>query len=67
MVYQWFGDYITYIKKGDVAAAKSILLNNITENTMIYKYCRGLKRDVLNLSEQKIWLSNVLMWICIIR
>lgn len=60
MEYQWFKDYITQIKKGDIAAAKSVLLNNIPKDKMIYKYCRGLNRDISNLFEQKLWLSNVL-------
>lgn len=59
MKYQWFEDYIAQIKKRDIVAAKNILLNNISEKRMIYKYCKGLNRDVSNLFEQKLWLSNV--------
>lgn len=59
MEYKWFKDYIAQIKKSDIEAAKSILINNIPEKTMIYKYCRGLNRDISNLFEQKLWLSNV--------
>lgn len=60
MKYKWFEEYIAQIEKSDIEEAKGILLHNIPEKTMIYKYCRGLNRDVSNLSEQKIWLSNVL-------
>lgn len=59
MKYQWFDDYIEQIKKNDMTAAKNILLNNIPEKTMIYKYCKGLNRDITNLCERKLWLSNV--------
>jgi len=62
MEYQWFEDYITQIEKSDIAAAKSILLYNIPEKSMIYKYCRGLNRDISNLFEQKLWLSNVFVF-----
>lgn len=60
MEYKWFKDYIAQIEKSDIEAAKSVLINNIPEKTMIYKYCRGLNRDISNLFEQKLWLSNVL-------
>lgn len=59
MKYQWFDDYIMQIKKNDVMAAKNILLNNIPEKAMIYKYCKGLNRDITNLCERRLWLSNV--------
>ena len=59
MEYKWFENYITQIGKSDIEAAKSILMSNIPEKTMIYKYCKGLNRDISNLFDQKLWMSNV--------
>ena len=51
-------EYIEYISCNNLEAAQNLLLNNVSKEQMIYKYCRGLERDLDNLKKEKIWLSN---------
>ena len=51
-------EYIEYISCNNLEAAQNLLLNNVSKEQMIYKYCRGVERDLDNLKKEKIWLSN---------
>lgn len=54
----WFSDYKEQILQNNLEEAKNVLLDNISEHQMIYKYCRGLNRDLQSLEKQKLWLSS---------
>lgn len=55
---EWENQYRTLILNGNEKAAKEVLLENISQDTIIYKYCGGLNRDFKTFSENKIWMSN---------
>ena len=56
---KWFTDYISALTKNDINKAKEVILKVVPKNTMIYKYCRGLNRDIKNMQDRKQWMSNV--------
>lgn len=51
-------EYREYLKSNDTDALKKYLLDIVPARTMIYKYCRGLVRDLNTMKQKKIWLSN---------
>lgn len=55
----WFEEYVKCVEKEDITAAKACLLHNISEGMLIYRYCRGLNRDIVNLQMNQQWFSNV--------
>ena len=55
---EWFSDYKEQILLNNVKEAKKVLLDNIDNNQMIYRYSRGLNRDLHNLKNHKLWLSS---------
>lgn len=46
-------EYIEYISCNNLEAAQNLLLNNVPKEQMLYKYCRGLERDLENLKNKK--------------
>lgn len=54
----WFPDYEEQIFSNNAKEAKRVLLDNIDKTQMIYKYCRGLSRDLENIRNEKLWLSS---------
>lgn len=56
---EWFSDYKKYIFLNNLKEAKRVLLDNTDENQMIYRYCRGLNRDLKNLKNHQLWVSSV--------
>ncbi len=55
---KWFSEYEEQIYSNNIEEAKRVLLDNIDKNQMIYRYCRGLNRDLYNLENHKLWLSS---------
>ena len=51
-------EYIEFLKSNDREATKKYLLDTVPEGTVIYKYCRGLVRDLNTMKQKNIWLSN---------
>lgn len=56
---EWFSDYKEQIYLNNIKEAQKVLLDNINKDQMIYKYCRGLNRDLDNLENHKLWMSSV--------
>lgn len=55
---KWFDEYIIQVKEANMDAAKEVLLDSIPNNSIIYKYCKGLNRDLYNLNNRELWMSN---------
>ena len=55
---EWFSAYKEQILLNDVEEAKKVLLDNIDTNQMIYRYSRGLNRDLYNLKNHQLWLRS---------
>lgn len=51
-------EYIEFLKSNDRDATKKYLLDNVPKGIVIYKYCRGLVRDLNTMQQKNIWLSN---------
>lgn len=51
-----FDEYLNAIDNGNIDLTKTILLDNISEEILIYRYCRGLERDLDNLQEKNYGL-----------
>lgn len=55
----WYPDYVEQIRLNNEGEAVKVLLDNIPKDKMIFRYCKGLNRDIEFLNEHKIWLSSV--------
>lgn len=55
---EWFADYKEQILLNNVEEARKILLDNVDKNQMIYRYRKGLNRDLQNLKSNQIWLGS---------
>lgn len=53
-----FEIYKQYIYAGNIGEAKKVLLENISEDCMIYKYYRGINRDWNSIIKPELWLSR---------
>lgn len=56
---KWFDDYVEQVNLNNKEEAVKVLLDHIPNDKMIYKYCKGLQRNMDNLCKQQLWLSNV--------
>ena len=55
---EWFADYKEQILLNNVEEARKVLLDNVDKNQMIYRYRKGLNRDLQNLKSNQIWLGS---------
>ena len=55
---EWFSDYKELILLNKVKDAQKVLLDNIDKNQVIYRYSRGLNRDLCNWENKQLWLSS---------
>lgn len=55
---EWFTDYKEQILLNNVEEARKVLLDNVDKNQMIYRYRKGLNRDLQNLKSNQIWLGS---------
>ena len=55
---EWFADYKEQILLNNVEKARKVLLDNVDKNQMIYRYRKGLNRDLQNLKSNQIWLGS---------
>lgn len=57
---EWFSVYRSYIGQGKLQAAKQILLDNISEDAIIYKYQKGTNRNwnCITQEEPQLWLCQ---------
>lgn len=55
---EWFADYMEQILLNNVEEARKVLLDNVDKNQMIYRYRKGLNRDLQNLKSNQIWLGS---------
>lgn len=55
---EWFADYKEQILLNNVEEARKVLLDNGDKNQMIYRYRKGLNRDLQNLKSNQIWLGS---------
>ena len=55
---EWFADYKEQILLNNVKEARKVLLDNVDKNQMIYRYRKGLNRDLQNLKSNQIWLGS---------
>lgn len=46
---EWFSDYKEQISLNNMQEARNVILDNIDKTQMIYRYSRGLNRDLQNL------------------
>lgn len=53
-----FDIYKKYIYAGNIDGAKKILLENISEDCMIYKYYQGINRDWNSITKPELWLCQ---------
>ena len=53
-----FEIYKQYIYTGNIGEAKKVLLENIPEDCMIYKYFRGINRDWNSITKPELWLCQ---------
>ena len=45
---EWFSDYKEQISLNNMQEARNVILDNIDKTQMIYRYSRGLNRDLRN-------------------
>ena len=50
--------YKKYIFENEIEEAKKYLLEKVPDGTLIYKYFRGLNRDLSTLENKSLWLAN---------
>ena len=55
---EWFSDYKEQISLNNMQEARNVILDNIDKTQMIYRYSRGLNRDLRNLENHQLWLSS---------
>lgn len=55
---KWFSEYVEQVNANRLDQAIQVLLDNVRKDQMIYKYCRGLSRDLRNLQDHMHWLSS---------
>lgn len=55
---EWFSDYKEQISLNNMQEARHVILDNIDKTQMIYRYSRGLNRDLRNLENHQLWLSS---------
>lgn len=55
---EWFSDYKEQISLNNMQEARNVILDNIDKTQMIYRYSRGLNRDLQNLENHELWLSS---------
>lgn len=55
---EWFSDYKKQISLNNMQEARNVILDNIDKTQMIYRYSRGLNRDLRNLENHQLWLSS---------
>ena len=55
---EWFSDYKEQISLNNMQEARNVILDNIDKTQMIYRYSRGLNRDLRNLENHQLRLSN---------
>lgn len=55
---EWFADYKEQILLNNVEEARKVLLDNVDKNQMIYRYRKGLNRNLQNLKSNQIWLGS---------
>ena len=57
---EWFSEYRSCIEQGDLQNAKKVLLRNISNDDVIYKYQRGTNRNWNCIAKGKLelWLSQ---------
>lgn len=55
---EWFSDYKEQISLNNMQEARNVILDNIDKTKMIYRYSRGLNRDLQNLENHQLWLSS---------
>lgn len=54
----WRFEYKELIRKGEKAKAKELVLTEIPNDQIIYKYFRGINRDFETITEPALWLCN---------
>lgn len=55
---EWFSDYKEQISLNNMQEARNVILDNIDKTQMIYRFSRGLNRDLQNLENHELWLSS---------
>ena len=45
---EWFSDYKEQISLNNMQETRNVILDNIDKTQMIYRYSRGLNRDLRN-------------------
>ena len=55
---EWFSDYKEQISLNNMQETRNVILDNIDKTQMIYRYSRGLNRDLRNLENHQLWLSS---------
>lgn len=54
----WKPEYVELVQKGQKEKAKELVLSQITDDRIIYKYFRGLNRDFRTIKKPELWLCN---------
>ena len=54
----WKPKYVELVQKGQKEKAKELVLSQITDDRIIYKYFRGLNRDFKTIKKPELWLCN---------